>query len=66
VCWYVDVYETVFRATFFWLATTQAGARLKLAQIEAQELMDGLDISLHPELSPSVLISLGLDLEEEQ
>ncbi|OAX31006.1 hypothetical protein K503DRAFT_704426, partial [Rhizopogon vinicolor AM-OR11-026] len=48
------------------VVTTQAGARLKLVQIEAKELETGLDVSLHPELSPSILISSGLDLEEDQ
>ncbi|KAG1868741.1 hypothetical protein C8R48DRAFT_598239 [Suillus tomentosus] len=45
---------------------TQAAARLKLVQMEAEELARGIDLSLHPDISPSVLIALGLDLEEEQ
>jgi hypothetical protein len=45
---------------------TQAGARLKLAELEAEELQQGLDTSLHPEISRSVLIASGIDLEEEQ
>lgn len=40
--------------------------RLKLAQLEAQELEKGVDVSLHPEVSPSVFVGLGLDFEEEQ
>ncbi|KAG1908283.1 uncharacterized protein F5891DRAFT_973731 [Suillus fuscotomentosus] len=35
-------------------------------QLEAQELEKGVDVSLHPEVSPSVFIGLGLDLEKEQ
>ncbi|KAG0691527.1 hypothetical protein DFH29DRAFT_1010861 [Suillus ampliporus] len=45
---------------------TQASARLKLAELEAKELQRGIDTSLHPEISPSVLIAAGIDLEEEQ
>lgn len=48
------------------IAITQASARLKLAELEADELKCGIDVSLHPEVSPSVLIASGLDLEEEQ
>ncbi|KAG1843694.1 hypothetical protein C8R48DRAFT_618502 [Suillus tomentosus] len=45
---------------------TQAAACLKLVEMEAQELARGIDLSLHPDISPSVLIASGLDLEEEQ
>ncbi|KAG1845839.1 hypothetical protein F4604DRAFT_1884248 [Suillus subluteus] len=48
------------------MAITQAGVRLKLAELEAEELQRGIDSSLHPEISPSVLIASGIDLEEEQ
>ncbi|KAG2341246.1 hypothetical protein BDR05DRAFT_977033 [Suillus weaverae] len=44
----------------------QAGAHLKLAQLEAQDLERGVCVSLHPEVSPSVFVGLGLNLEEEQ
>ncbi|KAG1738452.1 uncharacterized protein EDB91DRAFT_1249364 [Suillus paluster] len=43
-----------------------SAARLKLAQMEAEELAHGIDLSLHPDISPSVLIASGLDLKEEQ
>ncbi|KAG2153817.1 hypothetical protein DEU56DRAFT_868442 [Suillus clintonianus] len=45
---------------------TQASAWLKLAELEAEELQRGIDTSLHPEISRSVLIATGIDLEEEQ
>ncbi|KAG2113416.1 uncharacterized protein F5147DRAFT_744141 [Suillus discolor] len=45
---------------------TQVAARLKLAEMEAAELACGIDLSLHPDISPSVLIVLGLDLKEEE
>ncbi|KAG1805425.1 hypothetical protein EV424DRAFT_1544390 [Suillus variegatus] len=45
---------------------TQAAACLKLAEMEAEELACGIDLSLHPNISPSVLIASGLDLEEEE
>ncbi|KAG1781328.1 hypothetical protein EV702DRAFT_928617, partial [Suillus placidus] len=48
------------------MAITQAGAQLKLVELEAEELQQGIDTSLHPEISPSVLIASGIDLEEEQ
>ncbi|KAG1838304.1 hypothetical protein DFJ58DRAFT_718771 [Suillus subalutaceus] len=48
------------------IAITQASARLSLAQLEAKELERGVDLSLHPDVSPSVLITSGMDLEEEQ
>lgn len=44
----------------------QAAAHLKLAEMEAEELARGIDLSLHPDISPSVLIASGLDLEEEE
>ncbi|KAG1725918.1 hypothetical protein EDB19DRAFT_1897703 [Suillus lakei] len=44
----------------------QASAHLSLAQLEAEELERGIDLSLHPDVSPSVLIASGIDLEEEQ
>jgi hypothetical protein len=48
------------------LVITQASTRLSLAQLEAEELEHGIDLSLHPDVSPSVLIASGRDLEEEQ
>ncbi|KAG2037620.1 hypothetical protein BDR03DRAFT_933871 [Suillus americanus] len=48
------------------MAITQAGVRLKLAELEAKELQRGIDSSLHPEILPSVLIASDIDLEEEQ
>lgn len=40
--------------------------RLELARLEATELESGTHTSLHEDISPSVLISSGLDLEELQ
>ncbi|KAG2743901.1 hypothetical protein P692DRAFT_20878551 [Suillus brevipes Sb2] len=48
------------------MAITQAGVRLKLAELEAKELQRGIDCSLHLEISPSMLVASGIDLEEEQ
>ncbi|KAG1853639.1 hypothetical protein F4604DRAFT_1883371 [Suillus subluteus] len=45
---------------------TQATVQLELACIEATELESGTNISLHTDVSPSVLISSGIDLEEQQ
>lgn len=40
--------------------------RLELARIEAAELESGTNISLHADVSPSILISSGIDLEDQQ
>ncbi|KAG2365204.1 hypothetical protein BDR07DRAFT_1449868 [Suillus spraguei] len=48
------------------ITITQASAHLSLAQLEAKELERGVDLSLHPDVSPSVLVASGMDLEEEQ
>jgi hypothetical protein len=45
---------------------TQAAVRLELAQQDTKELEDGLTISLHAEVTCSVLISTGIDLEHTQ
>ncbi|KAG1747183.1 uncharacterized protein EDB91DRAFT_1235939 [Suillus paluster] len=47
-------------------AMTQASVRLELAQRDANELEDGSAISLHSEVTCSVLISTGIDLEDAQ
>ncbi|KAG2360209.1 hypothetical protein BDR07DRAFT_1378174 [Suillus spraguei] len=48
------------------VAITQAGAHLRLAELEGWELESSADVSLHPEVSAAVLIGLGLDLEDDQ
>ncbi|KAF8871980.1 hypothetical protein BD779DRAFT_1453348 [Infundibulicybe gibba] len=45
---------------------TQATARRELSEAEARDLEAGKDISLDENVSPSVLISVGMDLETEQ
>ncbi|KAG2028236.1 hypothetical protein BDR03DRAFT_1020076, partial [Suillus americanus] len=45
---------------------TQAAVRLELAELEAQELQAGINVSLHTDISPSDLITLGIDLEDQQ
>lgn len=47
-------------------APTQAAVRRQLAEIEARELAAGRDFALDESVSPSVLISSGIDLEAEQ
>ena len=47
-------------------ALTQATICLQLAKDNAQALRDGVQVVLHNEVSPSVLIASGLDLEEQQ
>ncbi|KAG2118601.1 hypothetical protein DEU56DRAFT_761146 [Suillus clintonianus] len=45
---------------------THAAVQLELARIEAAELESGTNISLHADVSPSILISSGIDLEDQQ
>lgn len=47
-------------------AVTQVVVRLKLAQLEAAELQQGNDVSMHALVSPSTFIASGIDLEHEQ
>ncbi|KAG6810168.1 hypothetical protein H0H92_013032 [Tricholoma furcatifolium] len=45
---------------------TQAAVRRKLAENEANAIASGKDVALDVNVTPSVLISMGLDLEAEQ
>ncbi|KAG1800141.1 uncharacterized protein BJ212DRAFT_1488026 [Suillus subaureus] len=45
---------------------TQSVVQLKLVEMEAHQLQEGNDVSLHPDISPSVFIATGIDLESEQ
>jgi hypothetical protein len=44
---------------------TQASVRKLLAEAEEQEVFAGAEL-LHGDISPSALIALGIDLEEQQ
>jgi hypothetical protein len=48
------------------IAITQAAVRLKMVELESRQLREGNDTSLHPDISPSVFIATGIDLESEQ
>jgi hypothetical protein len=50
----------------FSTAMTQAAMCLALSTAEATEIECGNDVSLHDDILPSVLISLGLELEDQQ
>ncbi|KAG1721861.1 uncharacterized protein EDB91DRAFT_1210239 [Suillus paluster] len=45
---------------------TQAAVRLELTELEAQDLQAGINVSLHTDISPSGLITSGMDLEDQQ
>ncbi|KAG2054965.1 hypothetical protein BDR06DRAFT_982211 [Suillus hirtellus] len=45
---------------------TQASVRLTLSQEESEELKCSINNSLHTEISPAVLISSGMGIEDEQ
>ncbi|KAG1888957.1 uncharacterized protein F5891DRAFT_1216956 [Suillus fuscotomentosus] len=45
---------------------TQAAVRLQLAELEARELQAGINVSLHTDISPSRLITSGIDLQDQQ
>lgn len=47
-------------------AVTQAAVRLALSKAEAEEIEHGVHISLDDDISPSVLISSGMELEDQQ
>jgi hypothetical protein len=40
--------------------------QLHLSQKEAEDLERGLNYSLHMEVSPSVLVSSGIEIEDQQ
>jgi hypothetical protein len=44
----------------------QAAIRLSLSQQEADNLEHGMDDSLHEEVSRSMLISSGMEIEDQQ
>lgn len=48
------------------IALTLSAVRLRLAEEEARELQDHTDVSLHTDISPFILISQGIDIEEMQ
>ncbi|KAG2750180.1 hypothetical protein P692DRAFT_20874680 [Suillus brevipes Sb2] len=45
---------------------TQAAIRRQLAEKEAADLQAGVGVSLHADISPSVLIASGIDLQDQQ
>jgi hypothetical protein len=47
-------------------AMSLAVVRLHLSQKEAEDLEHGFNYSLHMEVSPSVLISTGIEIEDQQ
>ncbi|KAG1800700.1 hypothetical protein EV424DRAFT_1474813 [Suillus variegatus] len=48
------------------MTMTQAAVRLALSMAEAAEIEHGNNMSLHDDISPSVLILSGLELEDQQ
>ncbi|KAG1775873.1 hypothetical protein EV702DRAFT_972290, partial [Suillus placidus] len=48
------------------VSMTQAAIRRQLAEKEAADLRAGVDVSLHADISPSVLITSGIDLQDQQ
>ena len=48
------------------LALSQDGIRLRLSETEATALASGALVMLHDEVTPSMYISMGLDLEHQQ
>ncbi|KAG1722940.1 uncharacterized protein EDB91DRAFT_1240167 [Suillus paluster] len=45
---------------------SQAAVRLSLSQKEARDLECGVNVFLHSDISPSILISSGIDYEDQQ
>ncbi|KAI6096537.1 hypothetical protein EDD16DRAFT_1719774 [Pisolithus croceorrhizus] len=48
------------------ISITQASIRLQLAKEEARAAQRSPEPPLHPDISPSILISAGIDLEDQQ
>ncbi|KAG1857820.1 hypothetical protein F4604DRAFT_1882980 [Suillus subluteus] len=48
------------------ISMTQAAVRRQLAEKEAVDLQAGVDVSLHADISPSLLIASGIDLQDQQ
>jgi hypothetical protein len=48
------------------IAITQGAVQLKMVELESCQLCEGNDTSLHPDISPSMFITTGIDLESEQ
>ncbi|KAG2338018.1 hypothetical protein BDR05DRAFT_978303 [Suillus weaverae] len=57
----MNLFEVKARTT-----VTQAAVRLALSKAEAEEIEHGEHISLDDDISPSVLISSGMELEDQQ
>jgi hypothetical protein len=51
---------------FVIIAVSEAEVRLRLAQEDANDLADGNQHSLHEDVTPSMLIYQGLEIEELQ
>ncbi|KAG1790763.1 uncharacterized protein HD556DRAFT_1445781 [Suillus plorans] len=45
---------------------TQAAVRLKLAEIEAYDLQQGIDISFYSNISPSIFVASDINFKDEQ
>lgn len=61
-----SVLDFILVLFLFWVVPTQAAVRRELAEAEALDLATGKDFTLDTDVSPSVLVSSGLDLEAEQ
>ena len=44
----------------------QASIRMQLAKEEAKASADKSELQLHPDVTPSILIGAGIDLEDQQ
>ncbi|KAG1865495.1 hypothetical protein DFJ58DRAFT_771317 [Suillus subalutaceus] len=63
--WEADILQpNPFKVTTTTMSLT--AVRLRLSQKEAEDLERGLNYSLHTEVSPSVLISSGIEIEDQQ
>ncbi|KAF8062351.1 hypothetical protein FPV67DRAFT_1563697 [Lyophyllum atratum] len=59
-------YDLKVAANSLYQVPTQAAVRLQMAESEADDLASGKDVALDVNITASVLIATGLDLEEEQ
>ncbi|KAG1834248.1 hypothetical protein EV424DRAFT_1468755 [Suillus variegatus] len=59
-------FESRCRESFLAGLVETAAVRLQLIKLENQELQAGINVSLHTDISPSGLITSGMDLEDQQ
>ncbi|OJA09520.1 hypothetical protein AZE42_10692 [Rhizopogon vesiculosus] len=61
-----DNVDLSLNSVWVYFVVTQSVVCLQLAELEAHELEAGTNVSLHTDISPSRLITTGIDLQDQQ